>query len=386
MFLAYELAYWLDHALSHKVPVLWEFHKVHHTAEVLTPLTVFRVHPIDTLVFANISALVLGLTGAGLQHLLGSAAAPFALSGSNVVLVGFVFLTVHLQHSHVWISFRGLAGRVFLSPAHHQIHHSADPIHFNRNFGSCLSVWDWLFGTLCLPAKRREALTFGAEVRAGAASPHSVAGVLLAPFGRRSGYAQGCGRRSSSGPSRLRRALSAAPGASRVAASGQSRASGPQPRSFNMSVADPRSPHPCRRLEAARDAEVANRDHRVAAGLPARSSRPARRPLWKELTEDHVEPLVREGGRRRRQAKVELRVAPVGAQPMAGGRPSARNGRRRPRLKAAERQHLRAWRAEADSAPPRPAAGPTPTVARYAALPPPATSPSRPMAPRGFSA
>jgi len=46
LFLAYELGYWFNHWLSHKVPFLWEFHKVHHSATVLTPLTNFRVHPI----------------------------------------------------------------------------------------------------------------------------------------------------------------------------------------------------------------------------------------------------------------------------------------------------------------------------------------------------
>ena len=57
LFLAYELGYWFNHWLCHKVPLLWEFHKVHHTAEVLTPLTNFRVHPVYTWVFANILAL-----------------------------------------------------------------------------------------------------------------------------------------------------------------------------------------------------------------------------------------------------------------------------------------------------------------------------------------
>ena len=47
MFLAYELAYWLDHYLSHEIPFLWEFHRVHHTAETLSPFTVFRVHPVE---------------------------------------------------------------------------------------------------------------------------------------------------------------------------------------------------------------------------------------------------------------------------------------------------------------------------------------------------
>jgi len=35
------------------VPFLWEFHKVHHSANVLTPITAFRVHPVDTWLFAN---------------------------------------------------------------------------------------------------------------------------------------------------------------------------------------------------------------------------------------------------------------------------------------------------------------------------------------------
>ena len=54
LFLAYELGYWIDHYLKHHVPVLWELHKVHHTAEVLTPLDTFRMHPLDLLVFGQI--------------------------------------------------------------------------------------------------------------------------------------------------------------------------------------------------------------------------------------------------------------------------------------------------------------------------------------------
>jgi sterol desaturase/sphingolipid hydroxylase (fatty acid hydroxylase superfamily) len=182
LFLAYEFAYWLDHFLSHKIPAFWEFHKVHHTAEVLTPLTVFRVHPIDSLLFANITAAVMGLVGGVLEYAFGGSAAPFALSGTNIILVAFAFLTVHLQHSHIWISFRGPLGRILMSPAHHQIHHSADPEHFNRNLGSCLSIWDWAFGTLHIPGRNREALIFGAEPAAGAAAPHSVTGMLVTPF------------------------------------------------------------------------------------------------------------------------------------------------------------------------------------------------------------
>jgi sterol desaturase/sphingolipid hydroxylase (fatty acid hydroxylase superfamily) len=182
LFLAYELAYWVDHYLSHRVRFLWEFHKVHHTAETLSPLTVFRVHPVDSLVFANITAVFVGVAGGALSYGLGAQAGPYLLSGTNVILVAFLFATLHLQHSHLWISFSGRLGRLLLSPAHHQVHHSANPAHFNRNFGSCLAVWDWAFGTLHVPSPRREPLVFGVEGNPAAASPHSVTGVLVTPF------------------------------------------------------------------------------------------------------------------------------------------------------------------------------------------------------------
>jgi sterol desaturase/sphingolipid hydroxylase (fatty acid hydroxylase superfamily) len=181
LFLAYELAYWLDHWLSHRVPLLWAFHKVHHTAEALTPLTVYRVHPVDSLVFVNITAVVTGLASAALGQLIGPAAS-LSAGGTNLILAAFFVLTANLQHSHAWISFPGALGRVVMSPAHHQIHHSENPAHFNRNFGSCLCLWDWAFGTLHAPQARRERLRFGAAPEAGEAPVHSVTGVLITPF------------------------------------------------------------------------------------------------------------------------------------------------------------------------------------------------------------
>jgi sterol desaturase/sphingolipid hydroxylase (fatty acid hydroxylase superfamily) len=67
-----------------------------------------------------------------------------------------------------------------MSPAHHQIHHSRNPAHFNKNLGSCLAVWDWLFGTLYVPAAEPEKLAFGVEPDRPDA--HTVRGEFLAPF------------------------------------------------------------------------------------------------------------------------------------------------------------------------------------------------------------
>ena len=179
LFLAYELGYWFNHWLSHKVPVLWEFHKVHHTAEVLTPLTNFRVHPVYGWIFANILAVSTAVANAFGHYLFGDTTYQYALADTNIILVLFIHAYVHLQHSHMWISFRGLAGRVLISPAHHQIHHSGDPKHFNKNFGSCLALWDWMFGTLYIPAKEREPLVFGFPDQPNA---HTVQGEMVEPF------------------------------------------------------------------------------------------------------------------------------------------------------------------------------------------------------------
>lgn len=181
-FLAYEFGYWLFHWAAHTHPLLWEFHKIHHTAEVLTPLTVWRVHPVEQVIFINTLAVTIGICEGAGRYFLGGGAQVYAMSGVNILLVLFVYAFVHLQHSQAWIAFTGVWGRVFLSPAHHQIHHSADPKHFNRNLGACLAIWDWLFGTLFVPAREREVEKFG--LGEDVAAPHDAVGALFEPVYR----------------------------------------------------------------------------------------------------------------------------------------------------------------------------------------------------------
>jgi len=185
LFLGYELGYWFNHWLSHKVPFLWEFHKVHHTAEVLTPITNFRVHPVYSWIFANILAFSAAVAGGIGNYVFGNTTYQYAINDTNLILVIFIHTYVHLQHSHMWISFQGLLGRVFVSPAHHQVHHSGNPKHFNKNFGSCLALWDWMFGTLYVPQKKREPLSFGFPGRADA---HTFKGEVVDPLINAAGH------------------------------------------------------------------------------------------------------------------------------------------------------------------------------------------------------
>jgi sterol desaturase/sphingolipid hydroxylase (fatty acid hydroxylase superfamily) len=179
LFLAYDLGFFIDHSLKHRIPALWELHKAHHSAEVLTPLVNFRVHPLDSLILANNLALMIGLVGGATQYVLGRKAVSFTLFDQNVLMLLYIYLTAQLQHSEIWIPFTGVWGRVFMSPAHHQLHHSSDPGHFNCNLGASLAIWDWLMGSLRMPSSESPRLAFG--VSSHAHDPHGVMGLVVDP-------------------------------------------------------------------------------------------------------------------------------------------------------------------------------------------------------------
>jgi sterol desaturase/sphingolipid hydroxylase (fatty acid hydroxylase superfamily) len=145
-----DLAFFLSHWLQHRIALLWEFHKVHHSAETLTPFTVFRRHPVDVLVESSISGVLIGALYGLSGWLSGGALDGYTILGVNVVLFLFLVLGFNLQHSHVWLSF-GPLDRVFISPATHQLHHSTDPRHLGKNYGNVFALWDGLAGTLYRP-------------------------------------------------------------------------------------------------------------------------------------------------------------------------------------------------------------------------------------------
>lgn len=151
--------YWA-HRLHHQWAALWPFHEVHHSAEVLTPLTVYRKHPIYD-VFAKIlqSALIGVLQGVWLYIFVGKVSV-MHIAGANVFYILFNIAGSNFRHSHVWIGYGRWLSHVLISPAQHQIHHSIALKHRDKNFGEVLAIWDWMFGTLYVP-KREEALTFG---------------------------------------------------------------------------------------------------------------------------------------------------------------------------------------------------------------------------------
>ena len=176
----WDFSRYLLHRLAHTVPLLWEFHKVHHSAELMTPLTLYRSHPIENLLFMLRGVLTTGVVTGVFFYFFRERAVQYQLVGVNAL--GFVFnlLGANLRHSHLWLSFGPVLERVFISPAQHQIHHSIRPEHHGRNYGSCLALWDWIGGSLYVTG-RRESLTFGLEENDSNHDPHSLTSALIGP-------------------------------------------------------------------------------------------------------------------------------------------------------------------------------------------------------------
>ncbi|MDQ2093715.1 sterol desaturase family protein [Rhodalgimonas zhirmunskyi] len=169
--------YWL-HRLMHRSRWLWPFHRVHHAAKVLTPLLVYRIHPLESLLFALRHAAVAGAVTGVFIFLFGARLDLFTIFGENLFIVALFAFTANLRHSHVRLSYGRWLEHILVSPAQHQIHH--DRRHLNTNFGSCLALWDWMFGTLKLPLETQGAPDYGIGPRGTRYS--SVSALLLEPF------------------------------------------------------------------------------------------------------------------------------------------------------------------------------------------------------------
>lgn len=179
-FVALDLGRFFAHCLLHDVPLLWEFHKVHHSAEVLTPLTSYRAHPVELVLMAWGPVVVTAAATLAFQLVFPGAVSFYAFFGLHV-LVWISNLIGNLRHSPVWLSYGPVLGRWLISPAHHQLHHSCDPAHLGCNRGFELAIWDRLYGTLFVPGERPQPLRLGLGDDSEARY-HSFAGMYLLPF------------------------------------------------------------------------------------------------------------------------------------------------------------------------------------------------------------
>ena len=148
------------HFLLHRVSFLWEFHKIHHSATSLNPVTQYRIHPVELIINNIRSTIVFGLVMGLFDYLSQYQVQKVMFLGANVFSFIFLFWGANLRHSHVKLKYFNFLEYIFISPYQHQIHHSNNPDHFDKNMGSKLAIWDWMFGTLVV-SKAAEKIEFG---------------------------------------------------------------------------------------------------------------------------------------------------------------------------------------------------------------------------------
>ena len=136
--------YW-GHRLSHKMPLLWSFHRVHHTARTLDWVAAYREHPLDhlyTRLIENVPLLILGV--------------PLHTLAGFFVFRGLWALWIH-SNANLPI---GALKYIFGSPHLHHWHHD-EATGGRYNFANLCPIMDLIFGTYYAPPNYP--LSYGSE-------------------------------------------------------------------------------------------------------------------------------------------------------------------------------------------------------------------------------
>lgn len=158
------VSYWA-HWMGHHIEWLWRMHAVHHAPRRMTVLNNFRVHPLDLLLKSSALAVVIVL-----------GFSPITIAMMSVirsVVVAFQHADADLEH--------GRLNYIFSTNTLHQWHHSADPTQAHSNYGTILSVWDWIFGTAYLPSEPQAPTEMGLFDQP-AYPTHRIMRMLVAPI------------------------------------------------------------------------------------------------------------------------------------------------------------------------------------------------------------
>ena len=167
--LIFDFAIWAQHLITHKAPLLWRFHRMHHADRDLDVTTAIRFHPIE-IAFSMLLKI-------GLIYLLGPAA--IAVLIFEVLLNG----TAMFNHSNLKLPL-GLDRAIrstLVTPDMHRVHHSVRREEHDSNYGFALSIWDRIFGTyIAQPKQGHENMKIGLEWQDD--NPSKISWSLLLPF------------------------------------------------------------------------------------------------------------------------------------------------------------------------------------------------------------
>ena len=167
-----DLAIWLQHLITHKIPVLWRLHRVHHADRDMDVTTAVRFHPIEIALSMLLKIAVIYALGPSV----------FAVFLFEIILNG----TALFNHSNLRLPLPidRMVRWILVTPDMHRVHHSTQRTEHDSNYGFALSVWDRLFGTyVAQPAKGHDMMSVGLQWQDN--RPARLGWSLLLPFRRR---------------------------------------------------------------------------------------------------------------------------------------------------------------------------------------------------------
>ncbi len=168
LFVVMDFIQWCVHILLHRVPFLWEFHKVHHSVEEMGFAAHLRYHWMETIIYKSILYIPVAMIGFGLDD--------YFIVHATAIAIG------HLNHANLYLPL-GPLKYIFNNPQMHIWHHAYEIPQgkYGINYGISLSIWDYLFKTNHLPHDGKNIKLGFKEVEN---YPGGFFGQMLAPFKR----------------------------------------------------------------------------------------------------------------------------------------------------------------------------------------------------------
>lgn len=167
-FVLLDFGEYVYHVVMHKFKILWRFHLVHHSDNMVDISTTLREHPGETIIRLSFTLLWVFLSGAVF----------WALTLRQIIQV-FTTLFAHINY-RLPEKINNVLGLVLITPNMHQVHHHYKQPYTDCNYGDVLSIWDRLFGTFnTLPV---DDLIFGLDTHLEAGDHPDFKNLIKMPF------------------------------------------------------------------------------------------------------------------------------------------------------------------------------------------------------------
>lgn len=159
-----------QHVLFHKVPLLWRFHRVHHTDLDMDVTTGIRFHPVEILLSMCIKIAFVVVLGAPVLAVM---LFEIILNTTSMFNHGNVYIGATLDRCLRWF---------IVTPDMHRVHHSVIKDETDSNYGFNVPWWDRLFRTYrAQPQSGHLRMKIGQDEFQGAKAVH-IGWLLVQPF------------------------------------------------------------------------------------------------------------------------------------------------------------------------------------------------------------